>query len=490
MKILVIGLDGAAPELLLGDDRLSTIRSLMEAGCYGRLESVVPSTNVPGWMCLSTGQDPGSLGVYGLRDRADHSYKGLGVVDSRSITAPAIWDQVAGEGGKSILIGVPPGYPPRKVNGISVGCFLTPDTSTGDYTYTHPPEAAATIARLVGDYPVSVKDFLTDDKARMRDEILEMSRKQFTVVRHFLENEPWDYFHFVEVGLDHIQSDFWQYHDPEHVFHEPDGPFADVVREYYLHLDEQIASILELLTEDTVVLVVSGHGARRLDGFFCVNEWLAHEGLLTLRSYPEVVTPFAKLDVDWSKTTAWSLSGSSCSRVFLNVKGREPEGTIDPADYERVRDEIKARLEATTDAEGRPLGALVFKPEEIYREVRNVAPDLIVHLGGQAWRPNGGVGYPTVHVPNDSGRFGCNHAQHGAFVLASPHLSPIGEIEGAHLLDIAPTLLELGGYPPLPDAHGKSLVAGRGGGSGDGAGDAIDDDELVRERLRGLGYIG
>jgi predicted AlkP superfamily phosphohydrolase/phosphomutase len=488
MKILVIGLDCAAPELLLGDDRLSTIRSLMEAGCYGRLESVVPPITVPAWMCLATGQDPGSLGVYGFRNRTDHSYKGLGIVDARAITAPAIWDQVAREGGKSILVGVPPGFPPRKVNGISVGCFLTPDVSKGNYT--HPPEVAATIERLVGDYPVDVRDFRTDDKARIRDEIFEMSRKQFTVVRHFLENEPWDYFHFVEIGLDRIHHGFWRYHDPEHVLHEPNSPFADVVRDYYLHLDEQIASVLELLTEDTVVLVVSDHGARRLDGGFCVNEWLVREGLLALRSYPEQVTPFAKLDVDWGKTTAWS-EGGYYARVFLNVKGREPEGTIETADYERVRDEIKARFEATTDAEGKPLGTLVFKPEEIYRGVRNVAPDLIVHFGGLAWRSIGGVGYPAIHVrENDTGPDDCNHAQHGVFVLASPHLPPIGEIEGARLLDIAPTLLELGGYPPLPEAHGKSLVAGRGEGPGAGGGAAIDDDELVRERLRGLGYIG
>jgi predicted AlkP superfamily phosphohydrolase/phosphomutase len=439
-------------------------------------------------MCLSTGQDPGSLGVYGPRNRSDHSYKGPDVVDSRSFTASAIWDQVAKEGGKSILVGVPPGYPPREVPGISVGCFLTPGASKA--SCTHPPEAAATIERLVGDYPVDVKDFRADDKARIRDEIYEMSRKQFTVVRHFLENEPWDYFHLVEVGLDRIHRGFWRYHDPEHVLHEPGSPFADVVRDYYMYLDEQIASLIELLAEDTVVLVVSDHGARRLDGGFCVNEWLVREGLLALRSYPEQVTPFAKLDVDWGKTTAWS-EGEEYAGVFLNVRGREPEGAIDPADYERVRDEIKARFEATTGPDGKPLGTLVFKPEEIYRDVRNVAPDLIVHIGGLAWRSIGGVGHLTIHIrENDAGLDDCSHAQHGAFVLASPHLPPMGEVEDARLLDIAPTLLELGGYPPLPGAGGKSLVAGRGEGPGGGADAAIDDDELVRERLRGLGYIG
>ena len=74
---------------------------------------------------------------------------------------------------------------------------------------------------------------------------------------------------------------------------------------------------------------------QRLDGGFCVNEWLVREGLLVLKSYPKEVTPFAKLDVDWEKTKVWS-EGGYYARVFLNVKGREPQGVIDPADYEVV----------------------------------------------------------------------------------------------------------------------------------------------------------
>jgi predicted AlkP superfamily phosphohydrolase/phosphomutase len=488
MKILVVGLDCAAPELLLGDERLTNVRRLMEMGAFGRLESVIPPITVPAWMCLSTSQDPGSLGVYGFRNRRDHSYDGMKVVDSRSITELAIWDQVAREGGRSIIVGVPPGYPPRKVNGISVGCFLTPDTA--GTVYTHPPEAARAIEQVVGTYPVDVRNFRTDDKRRLLDEIMAMSRKHFEVIRHFLRNEPWDYFQFVEIGLDRIQHGFWKHHDPEHVLHEPDSPFKNVVRDYYRYLDDELGGLLELLTEETVVLVVSDHGAQRLDGGFCVNEWLVREGLLKLHTYPEQVTPFAKLDVDWGRTLAWS-EGGYYARVFLNVKGREPSGAIDPADYEKVRDEIKARLEATTGPDGTPLGTLVFKPEAIYRNVRNVAPDLIVHFGGLYWRSIGGVGYPAIHVQeNDTGPDDCNHAQFGAFVLAAPRLAPRGEFAGAALLDMAPTLLELGGYDRPPGMQGRSLASEVGSRPPEDAGYSDADEEIVRDRLSGLGYIG
>ena len=111
--------------------------------------------------------------------------------------------------------------------------------------------------------------------------------------------------------------------------------------------------------------------------------------------------------------------------------------------------------------QGKPLGTLVFKPEEIYKSVQNVAPDLIVHFGGLYWRSIGGVGYPTIHVlENDTGPDDCNHAQFGSFILAASNNPLQGEIKGAHLLDIAPTLLDLAGYE-IP-AFDAGPVVGRG----------------------------
>ncbi|MEJ7712605.1 MAG: hypothetical protein WKF84_22845 [Pyrinomonadaceae bacterium] len=148
--------------------------------------------------------------------------------------------------------------------------------------------------------------------------------------------------------------------------------------------------------------------------------------------------------------------------MFFNVKGREPSGTIDQADYEKFRDEMKAKFEALLDDKGHPMGTLAFKPEETYRTVRNVAPDLIVHFGALYWRSIGGVGYPTIHVQeNDTGPDDCNHAQHGSFILAAPHNPLQGEVAGANILDISPTLLELGGYDIPNSMQGKSLVSGK-----------------------------
>jgi len=458
MKICVFGLDCAAPEVVFADERLVNLRRLMAGGIYGRLESVIPPITVPAWMCMCTSQDPGSLGVYGFRNRVDHSYDKLGFANSASIKALAIWDHLGREGKRSIIVGVPPNYPPRRINGISIGCFLTPDTAKNDFT--NPASFKSKINELVGEYPVDVKNFRTDNKAWLKDEIFCMSQKQWKVVHWLLKEQQWDYFHFVDIGLDRMHHGFWNYFDEKHVQFEPGNPYQSAIPEYYLWLDEQIGRSLELLDEDTIVLVVSDHGAQRLDGGIAVNEWLIREGLLVLNEYPKAITPFDRLNVNWSKTRVWS-EGGYYARVFFNVQGREPNGVVSPGEYESFQDEMKAKFEALTDDKGQPLNSLVFKPKEIYKSVRNVSPDLIVHFAGLLWRSIGSVGHNAIRVQeNDTGPDSCNHAQYGMFILKAPNCRLRGEYNGARLLDIAPTLLDLAGYEIPETMQGRSLVAG------------------------------
>lgn len=500
MRILVIGLDCAAPELLLGED-LPVIRHLMSNGVFGRLESVIPPITVPAWMCLATSQDPGSLGVYGFRNRVDRSYNGYRTADADWFSAVTLWDQVAMQGGRSILVGVPPSYPPKRMNGIRVGCFLTPDSATD--TFTYPEDVGGRIKELVGEYPVDVKGFRTSEKDRLLADILAMTRTHFEVVRHLLRTEEWDYFQLVEIGLDRIHHGFWKHHDPLHRQHDPESPYRDVIRRYYQLLDHEIGTLLELVDEDTLILVASDHGARALDGGFCVNEWLIQEGFLTLKSRADRVLPLEEVEVDWSRTRAWS-TGGYYARIFLNVQGRENEGVIPLSEVESTKSELATRLENTEDEDGNPLGTRVFRPEAIYSRVEGIPPDLIVHFGDLAWRAVGGVGYGTIHVQeNDTGPDDCNHAQFGAFVLAGPGVPARGSVEGTHLLDIAPTLLARSGYDIPPSMQGEDLLglggwAGPDAEGGEGSETAPlehdargkgDDDPIVRERLKGLGYL-
>ena len=192
MKICVLGLDCAAPEIVFRDERLKNIRRLMQRGLWGRLESVIPPITVPAWMCMCTSQDPGSLGVYGFRNRSDYSYApsagGLAFYPSSGHLG------LPGAAGKEIhcCCAVPPNYPPRKLNGISLGCFLTPNAQNNEFTY--PAEIKTKITELVGDYPADVEGFRTDDKEWLKRQIFELSRKHWKVVHWLLAKQEWDYF--------------------------------------------------------------------------------------------------------------------------------------------------------------------------------------------------------------------------------------------------------------------------------------------------------
>jgi predicted AlkP superfamily phosphohydrolase/phosphomutase len=259
------------------------------------------------------------------------------------------------------------------------------------------------------------------------------------------------------MGTDRIHHGFWRFFDAEHRLHEPGNPYESAMLDYYRGVDEKLARLLRFADDDTAVLVVSDHGAKRMDGGICVNEWLRREGYLVLRDEPVEATRLTPELVDWERTTAWGEGGYYC-RLFLNVAGREPQGTIPAGDYDRVRDELKAKLEALGDENGRPIETVAHKPEELYSEVKGVAPDLLVYFGDLYWRSVGQVGTGTVHVfENDTGPDDANHAHEGLYVLAGDGVRP-GRGPERDLRDIAPTLLDLLGESVPAEMEGRSLL--------------------------------
>ena len=126
------GLDCGTPKLLFDDlnAEVPTLAKLMSEGMYGDLASITPPITVPAWACGMTGTTPGQLGLYGFRNRKDTTYEGLSIAHSGSIKTPAVWDALGAEGKRSVLIGVPPSFPPpSEFPGWRVGCFLTPPSA-------------------------------------------------------------------------------------------------------------------------------------------------------------------------------------------------------------------------------------------------------------------------------------------------------------------------------------------------------------------------
>ncbi len=458
-KVFVIGLDSAPPELLFNEflDDLPNIRKILEKSIYGPMKSCIPAITIPAWMCMATGKTPGELGLYGFRHRKNNSYKDIWIAHSLMVKEKAIWDYLGEKGRKSVLVGVPPSYPPKKINGWLISCFITPDSSVN---YTYPAELKAEVENLVGDYVFDVV-FRKEDRDRVIEEVWEMTEKRFEVIRYLMQEKDWSYFQFVEIGLDRIHHAFWKYFDKEHHLHEPHSKYKNVIRDYYRLLDREIGKTLELIDEDTAVAIVSDHGIKRMKGAFAINQWLIDEGLLKVKNKETLesgIVRFEQLDVDWSKTIAWAWGGYY-SRVFLNVEGREPNGIIKPSEYETVRDEVVDAIKSIRGPNGEKWDTKVFYPEEIYPIASGDKPDMMVYFDDLYWRAAGTLGHQSNYLPeNDTGPDDAVHSEYGVFAL---HLLEIEEkrVVGLSIYDFAPTILRLLGLEKEATAlRGRSVV--------------------------------
>ena len=463
-RVVVIGLDCGTPKLLFEDLRseVPNISKLMGEGMYGDLASITPPITVPAWACSMTGKVPGQLGLYGFRNRKDATYDGLSIAHSGSIKAPAVWDALGSQGKRSVLIGVPPSFPPPKeFPGWRVGCFLTPPSAS---TWAYPQELEVEIEEELGGsgkYIFDIPNFREAGFDVALDQVFRMTERRFQVGRRLIQNKPWDFFMLCDIAPDRLHHVFWQYYDPRHPLYEPGNKYENVFQDYYRFLDEQVGSLLELVPQDAVTMLMSDHGARPMMGGLCFNDWLMQEGYLTLDEPVSKPTPIKDASIDWSRTVAWG-DGGYYGRLFLNVKGREPQGVVEPASYEATRDELIAKLEAAPGPDGTPLGTKVLKPQDVYPEVRGVAPDLIVYFGDLEWRSVGAIGNPSLFTyENDTGPDGANHDRDGVFVMTGLQGQRTGEVQGLNLVDVGPSILSVYDIDPetaLPGAVGRSFL--------------------------------
>ncbi len=456
-KVFVLGLDSIPPELLFDRwlDQLPNIKRLISNSIYGEMKSTIPAITCPAWVSMMTSANPGRLGLYGFRNRSSYDYEGLSFANSNTIHQDTVWEILSKIGKKVVVVGVPMTYPPKPVNGCMVTCFMTPDTKC-DYTYPH--ELKTEVESVSNGYILDVGEFRSDNKDPILKTIYDMTEKRFRLTRHFIRSKEWDFFMVVEMGTDRIHHAFWKYFDEGHPKYIPGSQYQNAILNYYKYLDEEIGDTLKLLSDDTLILIVSDHGAKKMVGGICINEWLIQNGYMKLVQYPSETTQFNKLIVDWENTMVWG-EGGYYGRIFMNVKDREPRGIIAPQHYEHFRNELRRKLEDLRDEHGRNINTKVFKPEDIYTECNGIPPDLIVYYGDLFWRSIGSVGNRTIWASeNDTGPDDANHSQYGIFIMRN-NKSQYGERrEGVTLYDVAPTILNYMGVKVPEDMEGKALL--------------------------------
>ncbi len=452
-KVVVVGLDSSPAEIVFDRKKeLPVLGELIDNGVYGNLRSSDPPITIPAWMVMCTGKDAGRLGLYGFRHRKDYSYKDIWIATSQSIREKTVWDILGEKGGQSCLVSVPPSYPPKPVKGNLISCFITPGN---EKEYTYPPELRAELEEKFGQYIFDVV-FRTDDKDKLLQQTYEMTAKRFEVMNYLITNKPWDFFMFVEIGVDRIQHAFWKYMDPEHHLYVEGNPYENAIMEYYKDLDKKLGEFLSNVDKNTVVLVASDHGAKRMKGAFCINEWLIEQGDLVVKETPQSQVSLEKVDVDWSRTRSWGWGGYY-ARIFLNIEGREMQGVVKPEDYEKERGSLIERLSSLKGPGEEEWITRIIKPQEYFQELNGDYPDLMIYFDDLYWRSAGTLGHGTKYLlENDTGPDDAVHAQDGIYILYDPQ-NKMNLRKDANILDIAPTILSEMGLPVPKDMRGTPI---------------------------------
>ncbi len=543
-RVFVLGLDGATFDLIkpwAQAGYLPTLGRLLAEGAHGPLESTLPPVTSPAWPSFMTGVNPGKHGVFDFIQARAGSFN---LVNATSIRSPTLWELLSAAGRRIGVLNVPVTYPPPAVNGFLVAGLLAPARRE----IAFPPGFLARYEPELGPYRVTpgVQYKPGNEGAFIADLHLLMERRTRYALR-LMQTEPWDFFMVHYLALDVAQHALWRHMDPTHPLHDPASAahYGNAIRDLYRRADDALAQFLDQLDGNTVVLIMSDHGFGPLHRVVNLNNLLLQAGLLHLKRQPVVrlraglfrrgLTPAAAYgliarfglqnlvwrvskqarnkvvdsflsfeDVDWSRTLAYSMG--HVGQIFINRRGREPHGIVGPAEVEDVRRRVIAALESLRDPDsGRPLLDRVIPGEEAaHGPYADQGPDLHVILDGYRC-----IAFPlfamdgriiTRQIRGDSG---C-HRREGIFLAWGPSVRAGAQIEGARIIDLAPTILHLMGLsvPEYMDGRPIEAVAG---GQWSVVGNAwladrprdtdhrplsLEDEAEVESRLRSLGYLG
>ncbi len=538
-RVLIVGWDGADWDLLkplLATGRLPNLAALAGRGVTAALRSTLPPVTAPAWTSFATGMYPGHHGLVSWQLPLDAQFE-RPWADSRAAQRPRLWDWLGQAGLRTAVIGLPLTYPVQPLHGVMISGMLTPSLTS---PFIHPPELAAEFRAALPDYhfDVDIQNIERDTTtpagiSAYLAELTTTLRQRSAAIAFAWERGPFDCAVIVFETPDRVQHLFYRY-----VTLADDGVTArnaHVIREQvlavYTALDAALGELLARVDlTQTTVLMVSDHGFGLLTRDFHLGNWLAEQGFLsyagtrvTLRAaLARAIRPikrwlpvgwlrggrsaFASFrQVAWSRTVAYPGLGTE-EGVWLNVRGREPAGTVAPgAEYERVRREIADRLLAWRDpADGAQIVTDAWPREEIYGEpFRGRAPDLVLRLAdGVRVKAERGSGAVVVDKRQTGEGI---HRPAGIFLAAGAGVRQVEETAYTpHLVDITPTTLALLGVP-VPDTLDGAILqdvlrnsaAGRATqpGEAEPLPPATTDvysnveSEIVRRRLAALGYM-
>lgn len=541
-RLFVIGIDGATFEVLsplIRKEVLPNLAEVLRKGSYGELESTIPPVTIPAWVSMVTGKNPGKLGLFDLLKRRPEDYRVV-PAEIRSWEHPPFWAILNRHGISTGLMNIPGTYPPRRVEGFIVTGMFTPSER---HCFTYPPELVKELNEAVSHYDIDVGQWQYFDEGRFLRDLYRVTEKRMRALMYLMKSHPCDFYMAVFTCTDRLQHVLWKR--------------WDFLESYWIWFDGLLGEILRRFGEETTFFFVSDHGFGPIRRTFYVNEWLRRRGYLIVKrdvkteSFIEVgravemlyyklgrlkvVYPLASILnkllgmgrlryytydylskdrlvnwTDWAKTKAFALVHTPhYGHIYINVKGKMPQGCVDPEDYEEVREEIIEELSRLRDpSTGEAVKIRVYRREELYEgPYVNEAPDIIFVIDDFECEVDPKLGHPSIFDERASDpRWTGTHKRDGVFIAYGPDIRKGHRIEGAKIADVAPTILHFLGAPIPGDVDGRVLfeifeegseAAGRppvyelpGMGVKTGPNLGEEDRKLIMERLRRLGYIG
>jgi len=545
-KIVIFGIDGCPEEIVrkwvLEENKLPNFRKVYEQGAFTSMTTTIPYSTVPGWMSLLTGKKPGKLDLYYFFNRITGQYKTTPVSLAWKTRNP-IWDILSENENRSIILNVPSTIPKEAdFNGILVsGPVMNPYLECIAY-----PEQLN--KQLLDDgYLVDLNFWVEDITLKHVEKIIKYVRKKIALAESLFKNEKWDLFMFAFYYIDPLLHRFWKYIDTNYIYYEDNEKFKNVIFDFYKIIDEHLGFYLENLPDNSNLYIASDHGMGPRKGFIDLNKWLFNNKFLylkterkrkvTLKAFQNsiIYRPLRKMylsmkggtflkkirnyiwntlpgddrswkDIDWSQSSAYSIGKES---IFINLKGREPEGIIDGVqEYNEIVDEIIQKLYELKDPDdGQPVVQKAWKGKELYSDGSfEKLPDIIIEYRNGSYyqsdsrEPAPGDKLFTYKEKNSAAHkhntiFGC----YGVDIEAKP------DLEGVSIVDVVPTILHNMNIPIPDDIDGKVLLDifredsdsksrkikyTKVDKKDESSGTKKDDEEkIIMERLKKLGYI-
>ncbi len=489
-KIFVLGLDGLSPELVeKWLNELPNLSKMQQEGVWGKIRCTVPPTTAPAWTSVRSGRNPGAFGFWDTTYRDDFSYGEPKQADSETADRVDLLQKLLPKMGQRVaIVNVPVSWPPKK---IPAGfCVTGPDTQD-EKNFTYPENLADEIKGLVGEYIFRLSEggiaYLKMEKDEVIKRVYNMDTQRFTLVKHFLKKRC-DHILAVLVGAERMAHNFYHFTDETHKRHDPNPKYKNALLDYYKWADQNVGEVRASLPSDSVLIVMSAYGSQKLDGRINLNEWLIQEGYLTLSEYPSEATPLTQAKVDWSKTKAWSIGSSG--KIYLNIKGREEQGVVEPEEADKLLDELAEKLLAVPDENGKKLNTQVFKRDDIqFGPYVKYGPDMFVYFDECRFATSDLVGYGkgkiySIDLPQ--GPDYATHSPYGYFCMAGSRIPAKGKIESISLLNIAPTVLDVIGLTIPREMERPSILAMLKEEKAAPPPPKMEDK--VRSRLEALGY--